>query len=117
MTMEISPSMLQAIASHGQEDAPNEACGVLSNGMAIRCINTSPWPTTRFEMDSKVWLDYDVQGFYHSHPTGEQGFSEQDLQMAKFLCIPSIVYIVATDTVEILSEDGSFSRIANISQQ
>lgn len=114
--MEITPTILKAIAVHGQEAAPNEACGVLAHEMAIPCINTSPWPTKRFEMDPMVWLDYDVEGFYHSHPEGEQGFSEQDLQMAKFLRIPSIVYIVATDTVEILSEDGSFSRIKKISQ-
>ena len=115
--MEIALALLKDIAMHGQEEVPREACGVLSGGMAIRCANTSPWPTKRFEMDPMVWIDYDVEGFYHSHPEGEQGFSEQDLQMAKFLCIPSIVYIVATDTVEILSGDGSFSRIEQIGEK
>lgn len=116
-TMEITLDLLKYIAKHGQDEAPREACGVLSGGMAIRCVNTSLWPTKRFEMDPMVWIDYDVEGFYHSHPEGGQGFSEQDLQMAKFLCIPSIVYIVATDTVEILSKDGSFLRIEKIGEK
>lgn len=114
--MEITSSILKEIAVHGQAAAPIEACGVLAHGMAIQCENISPYPGKRFELSPMVWLDYDVEGFYHSHPVGEQGFSEQDLQMAKFLRIPSIVYIVATDTVEILSKDGSFSRIERISE-
>jgi proteasome lid subunit RPN8/RPN11 len=115
--MEISLDMLKAIALHGQEQAPQEACGVLVEGAAVRCDNVSAWPQKRFEMEASVWVDYEVEGFYHSHPEGDQGFSEQDRQVAQFLRIPSIVYIVATDTVEILDEQGQFSRIVKVSEQ
>lgn len=114
--MEVSRGALRLIALHGIAEAPREACGVLSGGMAIPCANVSPFPKTRFEIAASVWLEHEVEGFYHSHPEGDRGFSPQDLQVAQFLKLPSIVYIVATDTIEMLGPDGSFSRIENCSE-
>lgn len=113
--MAVGDEALRQIALHGQADAPREACGVISCGMAIPCTNVSPFPKTRFEIAASVWLEHEVEGFYHSHPEGDRGFSPQDLRVAQFLKLPSIVYIVATDTIEMLSPDGSFLRIENLS--
>jgi hypothetical protein len=112
--MVVSDEALRQIALHGQADAPREACGVLSGGLVIPCANVSLFPKKRFEIAASVWLEHEVEGFYHSHPTGELGFSPQDLQVAQFLRLPSIVYIVATDTIELLSVDGSISRFEKV---
>ena len=112
--MVVSDETLSQIALHGQADAPREACGVLSGGLVIPCANVSLFPKKRFEIAASVWLEHEVEGFYHSHPTGELGFSPQDLQVAQFLRLPSIVYIVATDTIELLSVDGSISRFEKV---
>lgn len=104
---------IKAIALHSLAEAPREACGILSGGQAIACSNVSPFPLSRFEIESTIWLEHEVEGFYHSHPTGDKGFSEHDTKIARFLNLPSIVYIVETDMLEILCPDAGFSRITN----
>ena len=86
--MEITLVLLKDIAKHGQEEAPREACGVLSEGMAIRCVNTSPWPTKRFEMEPTVWIDYEVEGFYHSHPEGEKALASKTCKWPSSFAFP-----------------------------
>lgn len=111
--MELPLEELRAIAFYGRCRAPEEACGIIVGGKALACANLSHFPKSRFELDSELWLKHDIQGFYHSHPEGDKGFSEIDLKTAQFLQLPSIVYILATDTIEVV-DNGEIKRYENV---
>lgn len=90
--IEVSGAALREIHAHARDEAPRECCGMLvgSRGRvrrAIRAHNLEPG-TTRFLVDphdhiaALKWArdrQWDVVGFYHSHPRSAAFPSERDL--------------------------------------
>ena len=83
--MQITDGMLKQIYAHGRETYPQECFGFLvgnfeADGVVrqvVRGINLAAGRNDRFEMDGREFAqvqrkaeddDYEVIGFYHSHP-------------------------------------------------
>jgi proteasome lid subunit RPN8/RPN11 len=87
----VIPAAIRAeLARHADEEAPNEACGLISlrDSVAKRyipCINTAESPY-RFDLrvpDPEVLFELEEQGYelavFHSHPTDSARPSKTDL--------------------------------------
>ena len=79
---------------------PLEACGVVVDGKAILCSNTSDKPETSFVLPAEEYLKYRPTTIFHSHPTGTEGFSDHDLAVAANMELTSYVYVVEADRLE-----------------
>jgi proteasome lid subunit RPN8/RPN11 len=86
----IPPAIRRELERHADEEAPNEACGLIAlrDGVAERflpCINAAASPY-RFELrapDPSLVLDLEDEGYelavFHSHPTDSARPSRTDL--------------------------------------
>ncbi len=79
---------------------PFEACGVVVEGKAITCRNTSDQPENSFVLSAEDYLRYRPTTIFHSHPTGQEGFSDHDLAVAANMELTSYVYVVEADRLE-----------------
>jgi proteasome lid subunit RPN8/RPN11 len=86
----VPPEIRAAIAAHSQEEAPNEACGLLllDGDVAVEYVrgtNKTPSPY-RFELflDPRVWADIGDravdQGVVHSHLSSPPRPSRTDVE-------------------------------------
>lgn len=87
------------------KEVPKEACGVVVNGQAILCENTSEQPKVSFLLSPHDFLKYRPDTIFHAHPTGSEGFSDHDLAVAANMELTSYVYVVETDRLERWSAD------------
>ena len=98
------------------EAAPEEVCGVVQEGKAIRCENKASEPTQAFLIDAATYLKYVPDTIFHSHPDGIYGFSEHDIAVAANMDLISYVYVVETDTLEKWSAEKGievFKKVLN----
>jgi len=86
------------MVAHAREEAPREACGLLSGrggGITrlIRCANVHPTPTTRYVIDPREQLKAfraiesageELVGIYHSHPVSQAYPSPTDRAEAHY---------------------------------
>ena len=96
----MSKRLHKAIARHALKEAPKEACGCVIEGKAVPCLNMAEKPEECFMMDADTWLKYRPETIYHSHPTGNYGFSDQDLNVTANMGLTSYLYVVETDRIE-----------------
>ena len=88
--MVVPASIRRELERHAEEEAPNEACGLIAfrDGVAERflpCVNVAASPY-RFELrapDPSLVLDLEDEGYdlavFHSHPTDSARPSQTDL--------------------------------------
>jgi len=87
------------------KEAPREACGVICGSKVVPLTNISEEPETSFVIDARDFLAHSSDIIYHSHPVGDNGFSEQDITVASCLHLLSYVYVVEHDRLERFSID------------
>jgi proteasome lid subunit RPN8/RPN11 len=80
-----SKRVVQELEDHAKKEAPKEACGVLAGTKnrekivkkVYECTNVDAMPETNYTIDAKELLrvieeiedsDFELLGFYHSHP-------------------------------------------------
>jgi proteasome lid subunit RPN8/RPN11 len=106
----VPPEIRAAIVAHSQEEAPNEACGlVLIDGDVaveyVRGTNKTPSPY-RFELflDPSVWADIGDrevdQGVVHSHLSSPPRPSRTDVEnIGLWEGKPYLIYSLREDTL------------------
>lgn len=97
----------QAIIDHAKTLPNEEVCGFIyytqDSVHAYPCTNVSPEGTVRaFQIDPHEYIQVSqlgkIVGVYHSHPIGgAPGFSEEDLEVAREMCLPFYLYAVEQD--------------------
>ena len=93
------------IANACLKEGAKEACGIIRGSEVIPLKNTSEEPETSFVIDARDYLTYLPNIVYHSHPVGDNGFSEHDLLVASNLRLISYVYVVEADRLERFSTE------------
>jgi proteasome lid subunit RPN8/RPN11 len=102
--MQIERKHLSEMISHAREEAPREACGILSgrNGRVLRIYrirNADLSPTSyRLDPDQQFRAFKDIEdrglellGIYHSHPSSPASPSDRDVEQAQY---PDVSYIL-----------------------
>jgi proteasome lid subunit RPN8/RPN11 len=82
------------------DEEGNELCGILaktSTGLvAIQVPNQAEDKKNTFHLDDRTYLRWfnrgEVWGIWHTHPVGEEGFSDADLAVASVLKLPQLLY-------------------------
>jgi len=108
VALRVVQEVLEAIAAHAREAAPQECCGVLlaesgASGAVtavLRAENAEPdRPERRYRLDRATQLaalDLEIEGrtevvgYYHSHPAGPPSPSPTDVAEA----IPETLYLI-----------------------
>ena len=102
--MTIAASVVADLLAHAREERPRECCGILLGrgdhvNLSIRARNISGDPN-RFEVDPQDHInarrtararDFEVIGFYHSHPQSAAQPSPTDLSEAAY---PECVHVI-----------------------
>tara|TARA_B100000073_G_scaffold327605_1_gene313435 strand:+ start:559 stop:900 length:342 start_codon:yes stop_codon:yes gene_type:complete len=96
----------RSIALISKKALPEEACGFVVDGKAIALENTADDPTGGFLVSAVDFLRYLPDSIFHSHPKGDNSFSEHDRLVAANMELTSYLYVVEADRLEILSPDG-----------
>ena len=112
----MSKRLHRKIAQLRVQALPEEACGVVCEGKAIRVRNTSQNPEESFLIDAETYLEYRPEIIFHSHPIGNDGLSEHDLVVAANMDLTSYVYVVDSDRLEVWSADNGlqvFEKVLN----
>ena len=112
----MSKRLHRKIAQLSVEALPEEVCGVVCDGKAIRVRNTSQNPEESFLIDAETYLEYRPEIIFHSHPIGNDGLSEHDLVVAANMELTSYVYVVDSDRLEVWSADNGlqvFEKVLN----
>tara|TARA_B100001057_G_C22150330_1_gene681749 strand:+ start:123 stop:461 length:339 start_codon:yes stop_codon:yes gene_type:complete len=94
------------IAKACVKEIGKEACGVIRGSEVIPLQNMSDEPETSFVIDATDYLRYLPEVIYHSHPVGDNGFSEQDIVVASNLRLISYLYVVEADRLERFSSES-----------
>lgn len=119
MSLFVAPGVIEAMRSHAERAAPDEACGILlgRDGRvehAQPAANVHPTPRTHFEIDPQALIDAhraaraggpQVLGYYHSHPVGPAEPSAVDQAMAAG--DGSVWAIVGSDDVRCWRDDAA----------
>ena len=95
MTLSLPQSFIDEMVAHGQEDAPNECCGIIAgdDGRAVKLFRAknaeaSPW---RYSVEPKdlfrIFREVEENGWsflaiYHSHTASEAYPSPTDVRLA-----------------------------------
>ncbi len=96
MTFPISSALLQDIAVDCLKRLPEEACGLVVNGVVVPCKNIHSSPLTNFAISPEDYAKAedlgDVELVYHSHVGGECKFSSHDIKACKQSNLPWLIY-------------------------
>ncbi len=109
----IGRSVLDAIARHARDEAPNECCGLLIGTLphvelSVRTRNLESSPT-RYLIDPRDHfaairtaraMSHGVVGAYHSHPAALPEPSARDLREAFDAAFLYVIVSLATDAAE-----------------
>lgn len=121
--LKLSAALYQQIRRHGEETYPEECCGILlgtfegrirSVRRAVRCQNASAQERSRrFVIDPREVIraqragresDFDIVGFYHSHPDHPAEWSPTDLAEAHWIgCSYAIIAVANGNAGELKS--------------
>lgn len=104
----------QQIAKLCLSTLPQEACGVVIDGIPTLCRNASDKPEVSFVISPEDYLQYRPTIIFHSHPTGKEGFSDHDLAVAANMELTSYVYIVEADRLERWSAEEGLAVFENV---
>ena len=94
------------IAQISRKAAPAEACGFIVDGKAVALENHADDPTGGFLISAQDYLTYRSDTIFHSHPVGDNSFSEHDKLVAANMVLTSYLYVVEVDRLEILRPNG-----------
>jgi len=94
------------IAQIARKAIPAEACGFVVDGKAISVPNLADEPTGGFLISADDYLKYRSDTIFHSHPIGDNSFSEHDRVVAANMELTSYLYIVEADRLEVLTTTG-----------
>jgi proteasome lid subunit RPN8/RPN11 len=98
-----------------------ECCGyIISQGdkriKVMPCKNMAIHPHLRFEIGPydtiEAFEEGDIIACYHSHPTDNDNFSEEDLRNSKSLKIPFVLYCEKNDTFKFF--DGNKGKVKKV---
>ena len=106
MFVRISPSMVEEIVAHAEEDQPNECCGIIAvkDGRAVkvfRAANAEASPV-RYGLDPReqyeIMMEIDRNGWtlgaiYHSHTRSPAYPSQTDINLAFY---PDALYLIVS---------------------
>lgn len=112
----MSKRLHRKIAQLSIQALPEEACGVVCDGKAIRVRNTAQNPEESFLIDAETYLEYLPETIFHSHPISNEGFSEHDLIVAANMELTSYVYVVEADRLEKWSADDGLQVFEKVLQ-
>jgi len=75
------PKAMNAILRHAEKEYPKESCGVIIDGVYVRCKNMSETPEINFEIDKLFYAKNEkkIQGIVHSHPEGPDAPTKEDM--------------------------------------
>ena len=115
--LKIGREELKQLRAHGEETYPHECCGVLLGEThagtktvraVSRCQNTrTDFPHNRYHIDPAELVriqrearqnEWDIVGFYHSHPDHPARWSRTDLRDAHWLGCSYVITSVANGT-------------------
>lgn len=103
----MSKRLRQRIARLSKQAAPEEVCGFVVDGRAVRVPNRAETPTESFLISADDYLENGSSTIFHSHPSGTKGFSEHDMAVAANMELTSYVYVIEADRIERWSvQDG-----------
>tara|TARA_R100001510_G_C7607352_1_gene171993 strand:+ start:309 stop:647 length:339 start_codon:yes stop_codon:yes gene_type:complete len=102
------------IAKACLKDIGSEVCGFIRGSEVIPVKNIADDPATSFVIDARDYLKYSSDVVFHSHPVGDNGFSEQDILVASNLRLISYVYVVEADRLERFSLDSGTTVFENV---
>lgn len=102
--LKIPQSMSEALIAHAREEFPFEACGILG-GMgrtvsAVYRLTNAAASATHFQLDPHehaevmrdlLQRDMETVAFYHSHPAGPYHPSAEDVRLAYY---PEVVTVI-----------------------
>ena len=120
----VTPEVRAALVAHAQEEAPNEACGIIvfRDGESVRYErgrNRLASPTLyQLEVDPEVWFLED-EGYelavFHSHPETEALPSKTDIaNVGLWEGRPYFILGLAADDLAAFTiEDGEVKRLEN----
>ena len=95
---------------------PAEACGFVVDGKAFSVPNQADEPTGGFLISAEDYLKYRSDAIFHSHPIGDNSFSEHDRVVAANMELTSYLYVVEADRLEVLTPAGDvevFEKVLN----
>ena len=113
----MSKRLHRKIAQLSVQALPEEVCGVVCEGKAIRVRNTSQNPEESFLIDAETYLEYRPEIIFHSHPIGNDGLSEHDLVVAANMDLTSYVYVVEADRPEVWAADNGLHVCGKVLNQ
>ena len=102
------------IAKACLREGPKEACGVIDGSVVIPLQNVADDPESTFVISGSDYLKYLPTTIYHSHPKGDYGFSDQDLNVAANMGLTSYLYVVEEDRIERFSADTGVQVYQNV---
>lgn len=94
------------IAQISRKALPAEACGFVVEGKAVAVKNQSDDPEGSFMISALDYLKYRADSIFHSHPAGDNSFSEHDRLVSANMELTSYLYVVDSDRLEVLSPTG-----------
>jgi len=106
-----------AIAKAAKKAYPEEACGFIDGNTVIELKNNSTTPNESFIISALDFLKHEPTSIYHSHPTGDNGFSEQDLSLAATLGLTSYLYVNEADRLEVYTISEGIQRFEKVSKR
>lgn len=74
-----------------------ECCGVITNKEVIECKNVSQNKFFHFAIHPNDFRGKNVIAYFHSHPIGNDGFSQEDILISERINLTSFVYELKTD--------------------
>ena len=102
------------IANACLREGSKEACGVIDGSTVIPLHNAADDPETTFVISGNDYLKHLPNTIYHSHPKGDYGFSDQDLNVAANMGLTSYLYVVEADRIERFSFDTGVQVYQNV---
>lgn len=95
----LHPKVIAAAQAHAIEAFPRESCGMLIDGVYVRCRNVHEKPEQAFRIAADQWADAfiagDVQAVIHSHPGGPDYPNADDMTSQVATALPWA--IICTD--------------------
>ncbi len=102
--LKIPQSMIDALIAHAREELPLEACGILggidTTVAGIYRLTNVAGSTSRFQLDPHEHADVlrdllqremETVAFYHSHPSGPSHPSAEDVRLAYYPEVATVI--------------------------
>jgi proteasome lid subunit RPN8/RPN11 len=100
-----TPVVLRAAGAHAASVTPDEACGLVLDGVYVPCVNQSPDPRSAFRIDQadivEAYANGTLQAVIHSHPGGPWYPSREDMAGQIATGVPWAIVIPGETSAEL----------------